>query len=154
MVSPPRLRVPLQSYRVSGINDTLIRAILTLSVRSAQNEFNEVPFQFDSATPICSMPVIRAARLGVVMPHKVGELSVKTAAGEKRQMRRQGRIRVKVPGLGNEMYDWPCHFVEGAQLLDMPLLGLVGVLDNLRISLEGTYSLEAPYGWLIVERLR
>ena len=29
-----------------------------------------------------------------------------------------------------------------------------GVIENYRLTLDGTYALEAPYGWLIVERLR
>ncbi len=152
MVSPRVLRVPLESYRVPGINETLIRVILKLSVRSAQNRFNEVRFQFDSATSICSMPVVRAVDLGVVMPHKAVELSVKTAGGEKKQMRRQGHIQVVLPALGEDVFDWPCHFVEGAAMTETPLLGLVGVLDNLRLTLEGKYALEAPHGWLLVER--
>jgi hypothetical protein len=32
------------------------------------------------------------------------------------------------------------------------VLGLAGVLDDLDIHLTGRYALEAPYGWLILER--
>jgi hypothetical protein len=152
MVTPRLLRVPLESYRVPGVNETLIRVMLTVLIRSAQNRFNEVPFQFDIVTSICSMPVARAANLGVVMPHMAVELSIKTAVGEKKQMRRQGRIQVILPALGRDVFDWPCHFVEGAAAVELPLLGLVGVLDNLRLTLDGKYALEAPHGWLIVER--
>jgi len=154
MVTPRVLRVPLESYRVPGVNETLIRVMLAVHVRSAQNRFNEVPFQFDSATSICAMPVGRAASLGVVMPRKAVEVSVMTAGGRKKQMRRQGRNRVRLTAIGGDVFDWTCHFVEGANVTEPPLLGLVGVIDDFRIALEGKYALEATYGWLIVERLQ
>jgi len=128
--------------------------MLTVQVQSARNRFIEVPFQFDSATSITAMPVARAEKLGVVMPRNAIELSVRTAGGRKKQLRRQGRVQVMLPALCREVFDWPCHFVERADVTERPLLGFVGVIQDLRLTLEGTYALEAPYGWLIVERLR
>jgi hypothetical protein len=59
-----------------------------------------------------------------------------------------------MPGLHGWTFDWPCHFVAHQGPPPKAVLGLAGVLDDLRIILDGTYALEAPYGWLILERRR
>ena len=49
------------------------------------------------------------------------------------------------------MFHWSCHFVEPPHAPYMALLGLDGVLNDLRLTFDGTYSLENPYGVLILE---
>jgi len=87
-----------------------------------------------------------------VVSRKAVSLSVETASGSVRQIRHPGRIRVKILGLDQWRFDWPCHFVEHEGQEPKPALGLTGVLNDVIITLDGNYSPEAPYGWLILKR--
>src|SRR5262249_21228890 len=99
-----------------------------------------------------AIAVVTARRLGLPIPHKAIEFSVETATGAVRQVRHPGRIQGKVLGRDGWDFDWPCHFVEHQGPPRKSLLGLLDVLDHLRVSLAGSYSLESPYGWLQLER--
>jgi hypothetical protein len=68
-----------------------------------------------------------------------------------KQRVRLGKIGVRVPELTSRMFHWNCHFVEPPHAPHMALLGLEGVLNDLRLIFDGTYSLENPYGVLILE---
>jgi hypothetical protein len=111
-----------------------------------------MPFVVDSGAALTSMSVAKARRLGIALPRGAVELSVETAIGIMRQTRYPGRIQGRVVGLEGWTFDWPCHFVAHQGPAPKAVLGLAGVLDDLRIILDGTYALEAPYGWLILER--
>jgi hypothetical protein len=60
---------------------------------------------------------------------------------------------VRVPGLEGREFIWPCHFVEPQGRPPAAALGLAGVIQDLRIIFDGTYALEARYGWLVLEEL-
>jgi|SRR6516225_10139722 hypothetical protein len=146
------IRLPLDSYRVAGIDEPLIRAILPVHVRTASRQFQEVTFTVDSASSITSMSAGDARKSGIVVPRRAIEVGLETATGSARQIRRPGRIQVKVLGLDQWQFDWPCHFVEHEGPALRSTLGLSGVLDDLIITLDGSYSIDAPYGWLILKR--
>ena len=109
-------------------------------------------FRVDSASSMSTMSAAEARRLGIVVPRKVVNLSVETASGSVRQIRHPGRVQVKILGLDLWQFDWPCHFVEHEGKAPKPALGLTGVLNDVIITLDGSYSPEAPYGWLILKR--
>lgn len=148
------LRVPLVSYRVVGIDQTLVRAVLPVQIRTGLRGFVETEFVVDSAAAITSIAVAKATQLGIPVPRKAVELGVETATGPARQVRHPGRIQGRIQGLEGWMFDWPCHFVAHRGPPPKAVLGLTGVLNDLRITLDGTHALEAPYGWLILERIR
>jgi hypothetical protein len=60
---------------------------------------------------------------------------------------------MRIPGIEGREFIWPCHFVRDVGSTSPGLLGLPGVLDDVRIIFDGAYSLEAPHGWLIVEEV-
>ena len=146
------IRVPLISYHVSGVDETLVRAELRVDVRTAARRFEEVDFVQDSASSISTTSAVRARESGIIVPRRTIELNLETATGPARQVRHPGRIQVKIFGLDQWQFDWPCHFVEHQGPPPKPTLGLRGVLDDLLITLDGSYSVEAPYGWLILKR--
>jgi hypothetical protein len=116
----------------------------------------------DSATAITSMSAVSAAELLIPFPRTTINLSVRTAAGRDRQVRHPGYITVRIPGMEGREFRWPCHFVQqhwpspgatqGKRSVHA-LLGLAGVLDDLRILLDGSYAFDAPHGCVILEEL-
>lgn len=145
------IRLPLVYYHVAGIDEPLVRAVLPVHVRTASRVFQEVKFTVDSASSITSMSAGEARESGIIVPRRAIDVGLETATGSARQIRHPGRIQVKILGLDQWQFDWPCHFVEHQGPL-RSVLGLSGVLDNLIITLDGSYSIEAPYGWLILKR--
>lgn len=146
------IRVRLEPYQVPGVEQTLVRAVLRVDVRAGSREFQEVTFRVDSASSMSTMSAVEARQLGIVVPRKAVHLSVETAFGSGRQIRHPGRIQVKILGLDQWQFDWPCHFVEHQGPPPKAVLGLTGVLNDIIITLDGSYSFEAPYGWLILKR--
>jgi len=152
MVSPQVLRIPLQAYKVPGITETLLRGILGVSIRVGPRRLADLNFIFDSACPLTTIPVARALAIGLAIPHRRIEVNLETATGKATQIRHPGRIQGKIMGLAGWDFDWPCHFAEHEGPPPKAQLGPVGVLDHFRLTLDGQYALEAPHGWLIVER--
>lgn|SRR5262245_21129230 len=130
-----------------------VKARIELLVRSRFGTFEPLRFQVDSAANVTSIPVTRARNSRIAIPAKTIEINVRTSAGTVRQRVHPGRITVRVPGLPGGDFSWPCHFVEQAGDVPTALLGLSGVLDDLRITFDGRYSADAPYGWLVLEEV-
>jgi hypothetical protein len=153
MVIRGKMRVALQQYRVAGLDKPLVRPVLPLLVGTRSSAFRAVEFIVDTGAGITTIAVVEAAGLHLSVPTKKAAYVVHTATGRAKQIRRPGRLCAKIPGLGERVFDWPCHFVEHEASAPKAVLGLAGVLDDLRITLDGTYALEAPYGWLILEEV-
>ncbi len=154
MVTDRMLRIPLQYYKVPGVSETLVRPILRLSIQVSPRRFEDLHVLFDSATPLTTIPVAEARKIPLAIPQRSIDLTLMTATGKAQQRRHPRRIQGRIMGLPGWEFDWPCHLAEHAGKAPWPQLGPVGVIDNFRLALEGTYALEAPYGWLIVEHLR
>ena len=68
---------------------------------------------------------------------------------------RSGLLRVQIPGMPATTYLFPCHAVgdpNSRQVRARDLLGLTGVINQIRLTFDGTSSLVAPCGILIVEK--
>ncbi len=152
MVNDRVLRVPLNDYRVRGVEQILVRPLLQLMLRVGPRSVQELVVIVDTRTPITTIPVGHARDAGLVIPTRKIELELLTATGKARQIRHPGRIQGKIMGLDGWDFDWPCHFAEHEGPPPTAQLGPVGVIDDFRLTLDGQYSLEAPHGWLIVER--
>jgi hypothetical protein len=86
-----------------------------------------------------------------------------TADGQRQTVTvHSGFLKVRVPGLDPTVYHFPCYFVGDPNAPAPPtatgmgprnLLSLTGVVDKLRISLDGTPTPGAAYGNVIVEKL-
>jgi hypothetical protein len=146
------LRVPLQAVRIPATGETAVKPFLRLLVHTGQGDFTPLRFLVDSGSSLTTIAVSRANTLGLIVPEKVVTLNVQTAVGRIQQRRRPGRITARVPGLPGRQFFWPCHFVEDAGgSPPISALSLTGVIDDLRITFDGSYSLEARYGWMLLE---
>ena len=105
------------------------------------------------------MPAYAARGLDLPLPQKAIPGLHHPATGKEM---RSGFIRAQVVGMDGTEYVFPCYFLGDPQTplapgppspLSVNLLGLTGVVDKLRISLDGTPTSVALYGNLIVEKL-
>jgi hypothetical protein len=152
MVSRRSVRWPLETIRLSS-GFIGIRAVIPLRVRTQQRHFETLRFQVDSGTSITTMSITEARNSGIAVPTKSVLVNVRTATGKVRKRVHPGHITVRIPGLEGREFYWPCHFVDYKDSSQCALLGPAGVINDLRITLEGTYALEAPHGWVIMEEL-
>ena len=153
-----RLVVPLLGRTLQRTGDILVRAELNLLLRDSFGVWKDAPFRVDSGTEMTSMPAATAKKLGLPYPQNpLPGLTHPTG-----QVVRAGIIRVQVLGMDGTEYVFPCFFLGDphAPLAPGPpsphsinLLGLTGVVDKLRISLDGTPTSGASLGNLIVEKL-
>ena len=69
---------------------------------------------------------------------------------------RRGLLRARIVGLDATEYVFPCYFLgdPNVPMADPKnLLGLTGVINQIRLTFDGTPSLAAPNGILIVEKI-
>lgn len=153
-----RLEVHLISKTLRATGDILVRAELALLLRDKNNILKPATFRQDSGAEITTMPAAIAKQLDLPMPkasipglqHAPTGLEV-----------RSGFIRAQIVGMDGTEHVFPCFFVGNPDALpSLPhmlpatrnLLGLTGVIDKIRISLDGTPLPIAPYGYLILEK--
>ena len=144
-----RVEIPLGFRRLTTTGDKVLRADVALELRTNQNTWKRVPFLFDSGTEMTTMPAADARKFNLPMPRR-----------PVRGLRLRGQealprlLRARVVGLDPTEYFSPCYFL-GDPAVPPPdprnLLGLTGVITQLRFIIDGTYTLAAPYGRLIVE---
>jgi hypothetical protein len=111
----------------------------------------------DSGTEMTSMAAAQASALDLPMPRNPIFLDI---SGIRREVR-PGFIRAQVVGMDGTEYVFPCYFLGSPNptpdpnqppVLARNLLGLTGVLDNLRILFDGTRSPSARHGVMVVEK--
>lgn len=154
MVDPSVIRIPLQGSRIRATGETAVKAVLPISVKTQQGPFEPFEFLIDTGSSVSTIPLTVARRLHVLIPRRTITIEVQTAAGMVRQRRHPGQLVARVPGFEGKPFVWPCHFVDHPSAPPVCALGLAGVLNDLKITFDGTYALEAPYGWLVLERQR
>lgn len=152
MVEANRVRFPL-SVRSIKTGARLVQARVSLLVQNNGPGLAPVDFIVDPGCGITTMPRLEAEENGIPLPprNSIKEIGVRSSTGSGVQRVRLGQIGVRVPGLSSRIFFWNCHFVEPPHAPYMSLLGLDGVLNDLRLIFDGTYSIESPYGQLIVE---
>jgi hypothetical protein len=152
MVEANRLYIPL-SVRSIKTGARIIQARVSLLLQSSEPALIPVDFIVDPGCGISTMPRLLAEENGIPIPPRntIKEISVRLSTGTGVQRVRFGQIGVRVPGFSGRIFFWNCHFVEPPHAPYMSLLGLDGVLNDLRLIFDGTYSMESPYGQLIVE---
>jgi hypothetical protein len=145
-----RVEIPLAFRKLTTTGDKVLRAELGLELRTNQNTWTRLPFLFDSGTEMTTMPAAEASRMDLPMPRR--PVRGLTFHG---QEARAGVLRARIVGLDLTEYHFPCYFLGDP---DVPptesknLLGLTGVINQIRLILDGTYTLTAPNGRLIVEK--
>ena len=104
---------------------------------------------FDPGTEMTTMPAAEAKRMDLPIPRR--PVRGLTFRG---QEARAGLLRVRIVGMDLTEYFFPCYFLGDP---DVPppdprnLLGLTGVINQVRLIMDGTYTLAVPDGRLIVE---
>jgi hypothetical protein len=145
-----RLELPLTYRKLKTTGDVVVRAELNLELKTNQGIWVTLRFLVDSGTEMTSMPAEEAKCRDLPMPRRpVSGLSLQG------QEVRSGLLRARVVGMDATEYVFPCYFVGDP---DIPLadaknlLGLTGVINQVRLTFDGTPSLVAPCGILVVKK--
>ncbi len=159
-----RLAVPLSSTTLWHTGELVLRAYLKLLLKDASGNWHGETFRYDSGTDMTSLSAAWAKAFGLPMPQQGLMVPVTTALGTAPVVLRSGFLRMRVAGLDPAEYVIPCHFLGDPDAPQPPgtttpafprsLLGLTGVVDKLRLTVDGTPVLpHAPHGNLIVENI-
>jgi hypothetical protein len=156
----PTRRETLASYwieRTHILGVVGLRSRVTLHLERDGRRPTPLSFAMDSGASYCMISLELAQRryLSIPPPEAEIDLPLRTAQGTAPIRVRPGRVRAwwddKLRGYP---FDWPVLFRVGAPL-DLPsILGLGGVVKTCRWTFDGSYSVEAPYGYLMLEDLR
>ncbi len=147
-----RLEVPLTHRRFSATGDLVVRAELALAIKTKRGDWEDVTFLVDSGTEMTTMPAADAKNRGVSIPLRpIPRLTLHGLEV------RSGTLRVRIPGMDATEYSFPCYFLGDPD--DRPespsnVLGLTGVIDQIRLIFDGTASALTPRGVLVIEKLR
>jgi hypothetical protein len=151
-----RLEVPLIGRRIAATGDIVLRAELDLLLRAQDDALRPVTFRVDTATDMSTMPAWLARQLNLPLPRDpVTNLTHTSGLAV-----RSGLLRARVAGMDPIEHIFPCYFLGDPDVppdLSQPpvlfrsLLGLTGVVDKIRLLLDGRLSTSARYGMLVVE---
>ena len=146
-----RLEVPLIYRTLQTTGDDVLHAELDLELKTNQGTWEDATFRVDPGTEMTTMLASTARKLDLPIPKR----PVRGLALHGQEVRR-GLLRARIPGLDATEYVFPCYFLgdPNAPVADPKnLLGLTGVIDQVRITFDGTPSAAAQYGLLIVEKI-
>jgi hypothetical protein len=154
-----RLAVPLLYRTLFASGDVLLRAEVDLLIKDDRGVWHQETFRVDSGAEMTTMFAPLAKQLGVPTPQHAVPNAVHAQTGLEI---RSGVLRVQVVGMDATEYAFPCFFLGDpsgppATPISPPavprtLLGLSGVINQLRITFDGDAGPGAPYGHLIVEK--
>jgi hypothetical protein len=146
----PRIEIPLAHRILQTTGDKVLRAELDLELKTITNAWEPARFLFDSGTEMTTMPAAEATRIDLPIPRR--PVRGVTFRG---QEARAGLLRAIIVGMDATEYAFPCYFL-GDPVVPLPdpknLLGLTGVINQVRLTFDGTYTLAAPDGRLVVEK--
>src|SRR5262249_55358268 len=114
-------------------------------------------FRFDTGADVSIVPGMLEPKLNLDSPGVWETVRMKTAVGVVQKRICRGRFRARLPGFGEEEFEWPCLFE--ADNSNRYLLGMAGVINGpskrLKITLDGTPSgVSFPVGRFTVEVIR
>src|SRR4051812_34383361 len=147
-----RLETPLLGKTVWKTGDILLRAELDLVLKDNSGGWQAETFLVDSGTEMTMMSASLARALDLPIPQRPvpGGLDLLGVAKEVRS----GLIRARIDGLVTTEFSFPCYFIGDPyspfDRLNWPafprnLLGLTGVVDQIRILFDGTPALSSPH---------
>lgn len=157
MVFPRSVRVRLTDT-ILATGFIALQSTVELLIRTTKG-FEPLQFLIDPGAVLTTIPASFARELGIPLPLKSTNLRVRTAGGTVWQKVYPVHLRVRIPAFAGREFVWPCHFVEpstgaaDSETLSRALLGLGGVLNDLRIIFDGGYALDAPHGCVILEEV-
>jgi hypothetical protein len=130
--------------------DLVVPAELTLLIKTDHGAWEPFTFLIDSGTEMTTMQAGEAKHQNLPIPKR--PVSGLTFQG---QEVRSGLLRAQIPGMDATEYVFPCYFLgdpDVRPILTRNLLGLTGVINQIRLTFDGTTSLVAPNGVLVVEK--
>jgi hypothetical protein len=152
-----RLEVPLRHRKLLATGDVLLRAELRLLLKDNASQWRAATFLVDSGTEMPTMAAWLAKQWDLPMPSKPVTGAIHNQTG---LAIRSGLLRARIVGLDSTDFVFPCFFLSdpdrppaGGQAATAPrkLLGLSGVVEQVRILFDGTPTPSALYGNLILE---
>ena len=147
----PRLEVPLAYRKLRTTGDVVVHAELILAIKTDGGVWEPFPFLIDTGTEMTTMPAAEAKHQNLAMPKQpVSGLSLHGLEV------RSGLLRAQIPGLDSTEYMFPCYFLgdpHARPVRARNLLGLTGVINQIRLTFDGTPSPVAQSGVLVVEKM-
>jgi hypothetical protein len=153
-----RLEVPVVGKTLWHTGDILLRVDLDLFLKDSAGKWPPERFLVDSGTEITTMSAYDAKRLGLAMPQNVARGAVHRQTGLEI---RSGFLRFRVAGMDQTEYAVACFFLGDPDTPPAPgqpatfprkLLQPLGLLGQLRFTLDRDAAVSAPYGTLTVEK--
>jgi hypothetical protein len=124
---------------------------LVLGLKTSAGAWYDAAFLVDTGTEMTTVPASDAKAWDLPIPMR--PVQGLTLHG---QEVRSGLLRARVVGMDLTEYVFPCYFLGDPNLPPSApaknLLGLCRVINQLRLTFDGTSSLRAPWGVLIVEK--
>jgi hypothetical protein len=146
-----RLEVPLAYRRLRTTGDVVVHAELITAIKTDRGTWELFPFLIDSGTEMTTMAAGEAKHQNLPMPKQ--PVSALTFQGLEV---RSGLLRAQIPGMDATEYVFPCYFLgdpDARPVRPRNLLGLTGVINQIRLIFDGTPSPAALSGVLVVERV-
>jgi hypothetical protein len=145
-----RLEVPLVARKLRSTGDMLLHAELALEIKTSQGLWDTIPFLVDPGTEMTTMEAAEARQRDLPIPRKpVPGLTFKG------QEVRAGLLRARVVGMDPIEYVFPCYFLgdpsQSPSGQARNLLGLTGVINQIRLGFDGRPHPAAKWGILVVE---
>jgi hypothetical protein len=146
-----RLEVPLTYRRLRSTGDVVVHAELALELKTDRGNWETVTFVIDPGTEMTTMPTADAQNRGLPLPKRpVSGLNFQGLEV------RSGLLRARIPGMDSTEYVFPCYFLgdpNSTPVRPRSLLGLTGVIDQIRLIFDGTPTPVAQKGVLVVEKI-
>lgn len=146
-----RLSIPLLEIALPTLGIVSREAELPLFVRTSIGTYSAASFRLDTGAHVTEVSTDWARHRQVAINGRYVRVSVTSGSGAGLWSGWIGTLRVRLPMWSATEYEWPCFFREQRPPKLPPQLGLAGILNDLRLSLDGTPTSSAPYGHLLVE---
>ncbi len=147
-----RLEVPLKYRTLRATVDTVVWADLTLRLKTNQGALKQVQFRVDSGTEMRTMLAVDAWKADLPIPKT--PVSGLVLYGQEVW---PGSLRARIVGMDRTEFVFPGYFIGDPNALPPPqprnLLGLTGVINQVRLTFDGTTSALAPWEMLVLEKL-
>ncbi len=130
--------------------DEVVRAELDLELRTDHGTWVPARFRVDCGTEMTTMLAADAKDRNLPIPKQ----PVRGLALRGLEVR-SGLLRARIVGMNATEYVFPCYFLGDPNVPvtdSLNLLGLTGVINQIRLSFDGPKSLQTPHGVLIVEK--
>jgi hypothetical protein len=145
-----RLEVPLAFRTLRTTGDVVVHAELILEIKTDRGTWGPFDFVVDPGTEMTTMLAREANKENIPIPKR--PIPGRFLQGLEV---RSGLLRARIPGMDATEYVFPCFFLgdpNAPPARSRNLLGLTGVINQVRLTFDGTSSLAAPCGVLVVEK--